>query len=178
MNGYGHGTSSMPLNWWTRKRVRYGDGHCSLGWIRGGVRNSSGCSKQQRIRRRAPRGRSPSPSPGGRSFCWGRVARLGSLWLMDLSPLIPPSCWQACFCSIEADRLQSTEWKARKKAYQEEMARWQKHSQPGQAKRTRSERIQREGVGEEPVWDPFPDISGLPGLQTVGRMCQTEQAAL
>jgi hypothetical protein len=62
------------------------------------------------------------------------------------------------FCSIEADRLQSAEWKARKKAYQEEMARWQKHLQPGQAKRTRSERIQQKGAGEEPVWDPFPGM--------------------
>jgi hypothetical protein len=42
--------------------------------------------------------------------------------------------------------------------YQEEMVRWQKHSQPGQAKRTQSERIQRKGVGVEPVWDPFPGM--------------------
>jgi hypothetical protein len=45
------------------------------------------------------------------------------------------------------------------------MARWQKHSQPGQAKRTRSERTQRKGVGEEPVWDPFPGMRISPGSQ-------------
>jgi hypothetical protein len=69
------------------------------------------------------------------------------------------------YCIIEADRHQSAEWKARKKAYQEDLARWQKLSQPGQAKRTRSERTQREVAGAEPAWDPFPDMRISPASQ-------------
>jgi hypothetical protein len=81
-----------------------------------------------------------------------------------------------------ADRHQSAEWKARKKAYQEDLARWQKLSQPGQAKRTRSERTHPtesswRGTRLGPIsW--HANISGLSGLQTVGRLCQTGPAVL
>jgi hypothetical protein len=85
---------------------------------------------------------------------------------MDLSPLIPPSAMLAgMFCSIKRIGSSLRSGKPVKKAYQEEMARWQKHLQPGQAKRTRSESIQRVGVGVEPVWDPFPGMRISPASQ-------------
>jgi hypothetical protein len=109
------------------------------------------------------KGEIPIPITRGQVLGQGRQARI--FVVEGFITLNSPLMLAGMFCSIEADRLQSAEWKARKKAYQEEMARWQKHSQPEQAKRTRSERIQREGVGEEPVWDPFPGMRISPASQ-------------
>jgi hypothetical protein len=158
MNGYGHGTSSMPRNWWTEVRARYGGGHCSLGWIRGGDEELQRVLQAAADEETGTKGEIPIPITRGQVLLLGE-GRQARIFVVDgFITLDSPLMLAGMFCSIEADRLQSAEWKARKKTYQEEMARWQKHSQPGQAKRTRSERIQREGVGVEPVWDPFPDM--------------------
>jgi hypothetical protein len=102
------------------------------------------------------KGEIPIPITRGQVLLLGEGPQARIFVVDGFITLDSPLMLAGMFCSIEADRLQSTEWKARKKAYHEEMARWQKHMQPGQAKRTRaSERIQRKGVGVEPAWDPF-----------------------
>jgi hypothetical protein len=111
------------------------------------------------------KGKIPIPITRGQVLLLGE-GRQARIFVVDgFITLDSPLMLAGMFCRIEADRLQSKEWKARKKAYQEEMARWQKHPQPGQAERTRSKHVHREGADVEPVWDPFPGMRISPASQ-------------
>jgi hypothetical protein len=78
------------------------------------------------------KGEIPIPITRGQVLLLGEGHQARIFVVDGFITLDSPLMLAGMYCIIEADRHQSAEWKARKKAYQDDLARWQKLLQPGQ----------------------------------------------